>query len=56
MRYLITTKDGELPFFTDWFDSENFFNKEIGMIVYDLIRFKFTADGEIWQDIEFDNL
>lgn len=55
MRYLITTKKNP-PFLTKWFESENHFNKDIGMIVYDLIENKFTSDGIHWYDIEIDHL
>lgn len=53
MRYLITLPYNP-PFYTPWFNSENFFSS--GMVVYDLEKHLFTADGEIWQEIEFDSL
>lgn len=56
MRYLVTTNDTHSPFFTEWFDPENNFNPEIGMIVYDLKEFKFTTDGVNWNEITFDHL
>lgn len=55
MRYLITT-DGYEPFLTKWFDPDNHFNAEIGMIVYDLVYNKYTTNGYNWIDIEFDHL
>jgi len=55
MRYLITTKESQ-PFLTDWFDSENHFNKEVEMIVYDLVKHQFTIDGVNWLPIEIDHL
>lgn len=55
MRYLITTNTHP-PFFTDWFDSENNFNPEIGMVVYDLATQKFTNDGLTWNTIFIDHL
>ena len=55
MRYLITTKFYE-PFFTKWFEPENHFNIELGMIVYDLINCLFTTDGYQWDKIEIDHL
>jgi len=55
MRYLIT-KRYELPFYTNYFESENHFNKDDDMVVYDLHLCKFTTDGEIWHDIETDHL
>ncbi|MGN6247366.1 MAG: hypothetical protein ACTHNG_03360 [Ginsengibacter sp.] len=55
MRYLVTSKFHS-PFFTDWFDCTNHFNVELGMIVYDLVRFCFTLDGKEWEPIEIDHL
>ncbi len=55
MQYLITTKDNP-PFLTKWFDAENNFNSELGMVVYDLINNKYTTNGIDWADIEFDHL
>lgn len=55
MRYIVTTKDNK-PFLTDWFDEENHFNKEVGMIVYDIINNVYTTDGENWLEISIDNL
>ena len=56
MRYLVTTNEIKSPFLTDWFDSENNFNSEVGMIVYDMVEFKFTTDGTTWHTIEIDVL
>jgi hypothetical protein len=56
MRYLITTKEMETPFLTAWFEPENHFNPEVGMIVYDLHENKFTTDGKTWKEIEVDHL
>ena len=56
MRYLITTNEAYGPFLTNWFDPENHFNKEIGMIVYDLVKHIYTTDGTTWNDIELDHL
>jgi hypothetical protein len=55
MRYLITTKN-QPPFFSDWFDAENLFNAEVGMVVYDLAKGVYTTDGEKWEEIEEDHL
>ena len=55
MRYLITTTVQE-PFLTEWFQSENHFNKDINMVVYDLRTDKYTNDGEHWKKIVFDHL
>ena len=55
MNYLVTVK-GEEPFYTDWFDSKNFFNHEIGMVIYNLYDKTYTVDGENWNAILFDSL
>ncbi len=55
MRYLITTK-AESPGLTEWFDADNHFNAEIGMIVYDLHKELYTTDGKNWKEIEIDHL
>ena len=56
MRYLVTTKTGDKPFLTNWFDEENNFNISVGMIVYDLAEGLYMEDGEEWQEIEEDSL
>lgn len=55
MRYLITTNKNP-PFFTEWFEPENNFNSEIGMVVYDLCKFVYTTDGVNWKEIQEDHL
>lgn len=55
MRYLITTKN-ENPFLTDYFDSENNFNRTYEMVVYDLSKNIYTKDGVNWEEIEIDHL
>ena len=55
MRYLITTNI-QPPFLSDWFDAENNFNAEVGMVVYDLAKGVYTTDGEKWEQIEEDHL
>ena len=55
MRYLITTND-QTPYLTDWFDAENHFNAEVGMVVYDLAKGIYTTNGEKWEQIEEDHL
>lgn len=50
-RYLVITNDND-PFLTDYFDSENHFNMELGMVVMDLRYNKFTNDGTQWNDME----
>lgn len=56
MRYLITTTDGQEPFFTEWFDVENHFNSELGMVVFDLATNKYLRDGFDWTEIPEDHL
>lgn len=56
MRYLITTNNTYAPFFTKWFEPEDYFNEDLEMVVFDLEQNKFTNDGETWHDIEVDHL
>ncbi len=53
--YLITTSI-KPPFLTNWFDSENHFNPQINMIVYDLAKCMFTTDGVNWVQLDIDHL
>lgn len=55
MRYLITT-NVQAPFLTNWFDMENHFSPSVQMVVYDLLRKKYTDDGVTWKDIKTDQL
>ena len=55
MRYLITTNNNT-PFFTEWFDVENHFNKDVDMAVYDLSENRYTTDGVNWNRIMEDHL
>lgn len=55
MRYLIITNCNQ-PFLTNWFDSNNYFNENIEMVVYDLSYKCFTINGKDWDDIEIDHL
>ncbi len=55
MQYLITTNDAP-PFLTKWFDAENHFNEDVGMVVYDLFNKQFTKDGVNWIKLEIDHL
>lgn len=60
MKYLVIVTDpatGEKSaFYTDWFQAENHFNPEVGMVVIDQTQHLVTFDGETWQDIEDDHL
>ena len=55
MQYLITG-NSFAPFFTDYYTSENCFNPDVGMIVYDLVNTVYTSDGVNWIEIEIDHL
>ena len=55
MRYLITSKV-QPPAVTPWFDSENHFNPDVEMVVYDLYLLKYMDDGQTWKDIQEDHL
>lgn len=55
MRYLVTTNTLP-PFLTNWYDTKNHFNPEIGMVVYDLYKFIYTTDGVKWNEIIEDHL
>ena len=54
-RYFVTC-DTQEPFVTDYFDKENMFNPEVGMVVYDLHSLKYTDDGDNWKDVQIDHL
>lgn len=60
MKYLVIATNpitGEQEaFYTDWFQAENHFNPEVGMVVIDQTQHLVTFDGETWQDIEDDHL
>jgi hypothetical protein len=46
-------QDGKLEaFYTNWFDAENHFNAELGMVVYNLIKHIYTTDGINWSEIK----
>ena len=55
MRYLITTAGGE-PFFSDFFEPENHFSENVGMVVFDLVNHTYTTDGATWVEIKEDHL
>lgn len=60
MKYLVIVTNpvtGEQQaFYTNWFDADNHFNPDAGMVVVDLTSHLVTFDGETWQDIEDDHL
>lgn len=55
-QYLITTTEAYAPFLTDYYDPENNFNADVGMVVYDLYRLLYTTDGTTWKEIPEDHL
>lgn len=52
MRYIIY-QEGEIPFFTFVFIPENHYL--FGMVVFDLLRNKYTTDGYKWVNVEIDS-
>ena len=56
MKYLITTEGTNTPFYTQWFEPEKHFNKDLGMVVYDLYEELYTTDGVTWNEILVDHL
>lgn len=60
MKYLVIATNpitGEQEaFYTNWFDAENHFNPDVGMVVVDLTSHLVTFDGDTWQDVEEDHL
>lgn len=58
MKYLITYIDNgvQKAFYTNWFDVENNFNPDVGMVVFDLINDKYMVNTLGWNDILEDHL
>lgn len=58
MNYLVTYIDnGTLKaFYTNWFDVENNFNPQVGMVVFDLVNHKYMVNGLGWIAVEEDHL
>lgn len=58
MQYLVTyTENGvQKAFYTNWFNVENNFNSEVGMIVFDLLNHKYIVNSLGWVNIEEDHL
>lgn len=57
MRYLVTTDLSE-PFLTNFFQPENHWNddKNLNMIVYDLVIMRYTTNGKDWTPLNVDHL
>lgn len=54
-RYLITIPNKE-PFLSHWFDADNHFNAELGMVVFDLANGLYTTDGKNWKELNENHL
>jgi hypothetical protein len=57
-RYLITySENGKChAFYTHWFDVQNNFAPDKGMVVFDLLNHKYMVNTLGWADIEEDHL
>ena len=55
MRYLIITKN-KSPFYTEWFDYENFYNPEIMDCIFNLNKGLHTFNGKTWIETIEDSL
>lgn len=60
MRYLVTytnTDNGtQEAFYTNWFDVENNYDPDTGMMVFDLAEHKYMVNSLGWVDIKEDHL
>lgn len=58
MKYLVTYIENGMKkaFYTNWFDFENNFNPEAGMVVFDLVNHKYIVNSLGWNDIDEDHL
>lgn len=58
MKYLVTYIETGIQkaFYTNWFDVENNFNSEVGMVVFDLVNHKYMVNSLGWSDIDEDHL
>ncbi len=58
MRYLVTYIENGMQkaFYTNWFDPDNNFNSEVGMVVFDLVNHKYMVNGLAWINIDEDSL
>lgn len=58
MNYLVTYIENGIQkaFYTNWFDIENNFNSEVGMVVFDLVNHKYMVNSSGWSDIDEDHL
>jgi hypothetical protein len=58
MKYLVTYIENgtQKAFYTNWFDVENSFNSDVGMVVFDLVNHKYMVNSLGWSDIDEDHL
>lgn len=61
MQYLIYYSipgavENPTPFFTNWFEPDNHFNPDAGMVVFDLINNLYFDNELEWKEIESDHL
>lgn len=56
MNYLIILPADDYSFFTNWYDYENNWIPDIGMIVVNVNANKITFDGINWTEIKQDEL
>lgn len=58
MKYLLTYIENgtQKAFYTNWFDVENNFNSDVGMVVFDLVNHKYMVNSLGWSDIDEDHL
>lgn len=58
MKYLVIYIENGIQkaFYTNWFDVENNFNSEVGMVVFDLVNHKYMVNCLGWSDIDEDHL
>lgn len=58
MQYLVTYVENGVhkAWYSKWFDVDNNFNEEIGMIVYDLWNDKYMSKAGYWNTIVYDHL
>lgn len=58
MQYLVTYVENGVhrAWYSNWFDVDNNFNEDIGMIVYDLHNDKFMSIRGEWESIKEDHL
>ena len=56
MSTYIIFKPGDAPFMTKWYQFENHWEPDTGMMVIYLPYRKYTVDGVSWHELESDHL